>query len=748
MRVFLSHPCLPAEGKGVLFAFVRVSHSAASLLIACALCVGSTAQVIAEQIPGTVINGRTGSPLPGVMISTDGHRLAETGPNGKFVIASQDSGSIVLRFRKFGFEQLDTTIVLSNTTSPAPLHIDLHETVFSANPIVTTATRSSRPVDAISATVDVVQASDIRARASVDVGELLSGLPGVVSNSYGALGDVRTISLRGSTASQVLILLDGERLNSAQSGEVDLSVLPMLGIQRVEVLRGGASAQYGADAMGGAVNIVTSELQNEGVRVSMEGLIGSFGTRSASVGGTLGAPWGSLAMTYRDLHSDGTFVYRGTDGSESVRNNADVSSHSASFRSVLLLGEQGAKATLNLGLLNQESGDPGMIGLLSSDARKRNANVLLNASFELPIQFHTPSIQMYVHSLHFQYNDPKAYIPVDNDSRNVALGMQAQDKFMPVSWMLLTGGYAIRVDRFSGNSLSAQYQRTLHSVYFQDELNPLGEKNGGSAFLSLVPAVRWDSYQDFGDQVSPKMGLVVSAGDPLEFSIKSNVGRSFRAPTFNDLYWPRDNFSVGNPALTPERSIDVDAGLHVSYLSNPGIHAGITWFSNAVRDLILWQPGYGGIWSPHNVGKAAIWGLELETGAGPLFDIFSFTWSYTWLNARDESGLPNEDGLQLPYRPEHLHKAIVQANTGLFHASAEFLYMSRRYASAANTVYLLPFHTIDLSAGLDVNLDSGTLSLLLTFRNIENTQYQMIEGYPVPGREARLTAGYTMSLTP
>jgi outer membrane cobalamin receptor len=333
-------------------------------------------------------------------------------------------------------------------------------------------------------------------------------------------------------------------------------------------------------------------------------------------------------------------------------------------------------------------------------------------------------------------------VPLATDSRNTALGAEGRYGWTALPWLSVAAGYALRVDRLTGNALGEAHRRASHGLYAQASVEPLAGSREEGFSLLVQPAVRWDAFSDFGAAASPKLGLVVAAGRDPRLTLKANAGRSFRAPTFNDLYWPRDYFTAGNPALEPERATDLDAGLHLRSSWGPGLQAGFTWFQTDIRDLILWQPGAEGLWQPANVGRAFTRGLETEAWAGPVAGAVRLGWTYTFLRALNRSGVPEEEGRQLPYRPAHLHRFIVRLEAGDFHGEADYMIMSRRYTTTANTGLLAGFTTMDLSLGYRLSAGPSSVELLLLLRNLGDTRYMMADGYPLPGREARLTLGF------
>src|SRR5271157_2619698 len=135
--------------------------------------------------------------------------------------------------------------------------------------VVVTATRVDSSVLDSPSSISVISAQQVADSGATDVAQVINGQPGVVVNDYGQTGALKTVSLRGSTSSQVLVLLDGIRLNSSVNGEVDLSSIPMEIIDRIEIVRGGESSLYGSSAIGGVINIITKKAEKPSVSLSL-----------------------------------------------------------------------------------------------------------------------------------------------------------------------------------------------------------------------------------------------------------------------------------------------------------------------------------------------------------------------------------------------------------------------------------------------------------------------------------------------
>ena len=696
---------------------------------------------------GTVSQAGTGTPIAGVVIRIiPGGRAALSGQHGDFVISIPDSIPSMVEFRRVGYAPRDIPIAPSDSAE-VPLRVLLEESPYSVDPVVTTATREAVAVDDVPFSIDVVSASELRVRNANDLGEALESVPGVSLQSYGGLGDIQTLSIRGSTANQVLILLDGQRMNTAQSGEIDLSTLPLESVRSIEVVRGGASAQYGADAMGGVVNIITGGITpSSGSGLTAGTGVGSFGTRSAHIGGSFDAGGVASSIGYRYVRSDNNFSFIGQTGTEVQRQNADITAHALTGRFEYRLSEDGGRVLFNGEYLHQESGDPGSLTFPLSRARKLTRNIIGNLTFEQPFGSHLASLHTYLQVLRFGYTDPDSYIPTATDNTNRAAGFELNDNLVLSKIITFTGGYSFRSDSYTGNSLSGEPSRVTHGLFVQSDIRPLGVEEASLYDLSIYPAVRWDHSSDFGGSVSPKLGITASMGSPVRFTVKANAGRSFRAPTFNDLYWPFDGFTTGNPSLTPERSTDLDAGVVIAVRSDAEIHAGLTYYANNVRDLILWQANQSGLWMPSNIGRAVIHGIESEISCSPIPGVARLTWALTTVSAVNKTDDPAVNGKVLPYQPSSTNKFSARIHQGPITCIVDLLALSRRYTNTTNTTSLPPAHTIDVSLGYTFSVGGGSFDLMGSLRNMENVRYQLVQDYPLPGRELRLTLDYTAGM--
>jgi outer membrane receptor protein involved in Fe transport len=258
--------------------------------------------------------------------------------------------------------------------------------------------------------------------------------------------------------------------------------------------------------------------------------------------------------------------------------------------------------------------------------------------------------------------------------------------------------------------------------------------------LNIFPSLRYDSFSDVEGDLSPRIGVNLGLVQVPEIRIRSSYGKSFRAPTFNDLYW----IAGGNPDLKPERSLSLDAGILASVEWNGVWTLDGSYFNINTKDRIIWAPTSGTYWSPKNISEVRSSGFELE-GTWRGFDgLLTLAANATWTDARktsqDYEGDPSQDK-QLIYVPAQTFNVSATVQTGGVRFYVENLWVSYRYTTETNDKFL-PSYSVT-SAALAYRLPVGLFRLLLKAEatNIFDTQYQVLALYPMPTREFRLTAG-------
>ena len=474
------------------------------------------------------------------------------------------------------------------------------------------------------------------------ISELLSLSPGVVVRDFGGYGQLKTLSIRGSSNDQVVILMDGVRLNSPIGGGVDLSTIPIDFIDTLEIVRGGASALAGSDAIGGVVNIVTKKTDKEFTSVSAT--YGSFQTFKANISradniGNLG-----YFLSFTHAQSEGDFDFETINGFEQERINNEYRSESFFGKLVYELNDW------ELIFLNDfyydDKGVPGLGEFQEpnsnqTDIRNLTALKIIKDEFLIPtLNFETIIFNRF-DRLEFENPDPTLGIPIDTLSDSYSFGITSRLEWLAPREQIITFATELRAEILKDDDFNNP-ERINWSLFLGDEISFLYN------FITLQPVIRFDLFKTYADnnetdaELSPKLGFIFS---PLRFiTLKSNIGRSFRVPNFGELFFPEQGFIGGNPDLEPETSIDFDIGL---VLSHPRFSFEINYFRNDIDDLILFVFVSAQRIEPRNVGDVKQQGIETSLLLRPTDFIELYT-AYTYLD-----GKLDDTGAQLPGRPKN-----------------------------------------------------------------------------------------------
>jgi outer membrane cobalamin receptor len=703
------------------------------------------------RISGEIFDADTGTPLIGANIVVVGTNYgAASDLRGRFVLSDLPPGRYRLQARMLGYRP-DEVDVEVKVDVPVELRIGLEPQPIPMPEVVVSAERVSLPHP--SAAVTVITRDQIEQRQAKSVAEVLEDVAGVQILATGGLGRSARLSIRGSASNQVLVLLDGQRLNTAQSGSVDLTTIPINWVEKIEVIKGGSAAVYGGEAIGGVVNIITRKAARYGTdRFLVSATVGEFGTRALtpSLRTRLG-PVG-LQLSYRRLDAEGDFPYRtyldppkNSIQVRRVRDNAWTSSNNA-FVKLAWKGRPGYTAEIAGQYYDARMGIPGPENQLTLNASQSDRRVLLSAKLGWAIAGGIRAkILAYRHDFLQEYEAPPpgTYL-FRNRHRNRATGVDVRLDSR-IGSTRVTVGYAFRKDLLKSVDLIrptrslGRRQRTTHSAYAQAEIPVVPPGAPAGLTLRLVPAYRVDRPSDNPTAYSPKLGLVLSHGGGWSATLKGNIGKSYRAPTLNSLFWVPDAFALGNPHLRPERATNYDAGAVVRLPLAGMIEAEVTWFGSDVKDIIVWRRQFDGRFRPFNVARAKIRGredhLSWRLGHGWLVAEVN----HTLLDAINRSGERVTDGKQLVFRPRHTTSVSLSTRIGSFSAEVRRRWVSKRYIREANTKFLDPYAITDVRASASLRIAGWNVKLGARINNLTDADYRLIEGYPMPGREWRVT---------
>lgn len=600
---------------------------------------------------------------------------------------------------KFSFLPLSAALALVS-----PAHADDAELA----PVVVTATRLPEIATSLP-TASVITHEDIATRQASSLSEILQQEAGINIPASGGPLTSSGVFLRGAASKQVLILVDGVRVNDANQGGFDISLLRPDDIERIEIVRGPYSSQYGSDAIGGVIQIFTRK--SEKAEVSMRA--GHFGTQEYNAGASIGDHKNGLSVRVGYLDTDGfsasntrnAFGYNPDrdgglartaqlSGQTRLTDKLDASVHS-SWKDSLV--------EFDNGLSDQQ------LGTAAVDLKHRTTE---NWTQHLQLGWMLNNLDTDGR------RDPFAYYSNFFTARDTASWLH--DLQWAANWHLAAG-----ID-FSDEQAKSR-DLMAGSTLFDKRLQNTGiflTQYGEAGIFSGSASLREDDHDTFGHHTTG--GVTLAAQIMPSTKIYGAYGSAFRAPSANDLYYPGFfGMFAGNPDLQPETSRQGEVG--AEYRTGAQ-RIRLSAYRNQVRNLIAADSNFP--FTLANVNRARLQGLELDAG-GALAG-----WNYH-VNA---SSLSAEDaaGNDLVRRPQG------SFNARLGYACADNIRVGtevRSRSSSKDSGQTLGGYTVfNLYGGWDV---TPAVNLGARLDNIGDKKYQDVLGYNTVPRSGYLTATYT-----
>ncbi|TDI98587.1 MAG: TonB-dependent receptor [Deltaproteobacteria bacterium] len=547
-------------------------------------------------------------------------------------------------------------------------------------------------VEAPSAFVTVIEAREYDDRFE-SVEDVLHHAAGMRVRRFGGLGAHSTASIRGAKSEQVLVLMDGVRLNSTLRGGVDLSSLSLRTIERIEVIRGGGAARYGSDAMGGVISITSRAPAQEGA-VDVSATTGSYETLGADLLLSLNGERVRSSLAYSRLRSQNDFDFDLIEGDGGIQDlaqnerhtrlNADFVRETGLLSSYLDTGPT-SEASAILRFSRKDNGQPGgTLGVPRRDVTDEQLSCVdgeeqfRRAVFSLgwsdralgPGAFKASVYHRYEYSELHDDGQRCGFFPARlfpdrtrSQSTDTQTGIELNYIGEPVrlgrAWLVNRAVSSVRIERVRTDDVDSK-RRWVGNLFTQSEVRLFGGR------LRLLPAlgleladtssgqVRSAQFKGFeevdvddGSEWLPQIGAILRLAPGLR--LKTNYLRAYRRPTFAELFHPDYGFIRGNPELEPEQSWNFDVGLE---FSNHGwgplaqLRLEGVFFHRDIEQAIEWVQ-FNNSFVPRNTGQAEARGYELR-GSLTLWNRLELGGNYTYLDTEIKS-----TGNPLPHSPRN-----------------------------------------------------------------------------------------------
>ena len=612
------------------------------------------------------------------------------------------------------------------------------------------------------------------------VADALRYFSGIQLKDYGGVGGIKTVNIRSMGTHHLGISYDGIQLGNAQNGQIDLGQFSLDNVEEITLYNGQKSAifQPASDfGHAGAIYIRTKEpefmrSQESGAR-SQENTHLKFKTQygssdmfrfstlweqrlsetiSSSVSAGFLTASGKYKFRYERRYPNGETAWDTT----AVRQNGDIHAEriEANLFGRLYQGSWQVKGYL----YNSARGIPGAIvnNVWRRGERQQDLNTFVQAAYDKNIGdgFSTRWLAKYAYYNTHYVNKDTTQLPVDNRYKQQEIYLSTANvlELLPnwsaslsydFKWNKLNAdtynfAFPTRISNLVSLATAVDYkhlkaQGSILATFINDRTHRRGEFAGmdtNNSLTKLTPA--------FFVNIYPFKGTF--------FSLRAYVKKSFRMPTFNDLYYT----DHGNANLVPESALQYDAGFALNKHFEHGIvrHAEMHFdaYYNTVHDKIVAYPkGQQFRWTMLNLGKVHIKGIDVEAEADCSVGCgvtATFRAQYTYQDARDVTD-PDDSFYehQIPYIPWHSGSAILGLNYKSWDLNYSFIYAGERYDEQENILYnhMEPWYTSDLSLRYQFKIHSSKFIVQADINNVLDQDYEVIVNYPMPGRNYALT---------
>jgi vitamin B12 transporter len=617
------------------------------------------------------------------------------------------------------------------TTTAAKPHRKLPKMVF-----VVTATRMEQPLDTVGTTVSVVESHQIQEQQIHAAGDVLRQVPGVVVEQSGSAGTQTDVSIRGSTSAQTLILMDGVDVDSGATGGFDMADVTSDDLDRIEVVRGAGGALYGSSAIGGVVNLITREGSGP-LKLSYDGEGGNRATQRQSLvfDGAEGRLAYSGALSYFS-----TTAFRPRNASfDNLSGVARVDYHLSPDTKFTGFARY---IRSNVSLVNFSN----FLTPVDPNAHQRNEFMLYNGvvthqfSDRLDGRLSAFFVRndLRINDTPFPAN-PTAQrdrVPDETRGTNMELHYKWGEGIRSLAGFDFKDRWVRSADLFETVDPPAQFFTSFHAR--RQEYAGYLEQEGRlfNGMMLLTGGVRVDGNSEFGIEVSPSWAVAI----PLErwgLTLRGSYSEGFRAPSFNELFFP----DFGNPKLNPEISSEYDGGITKTFGETASFTA--TYFSRRVHSLIVAEPctTFPGCVEAANAGRVDTQGVELVP-AVQLMRGLAFSGNLTVIDETHVSSSPEIRPLRVPKYAAfalltYAHKSLWKMDDAVS-ANLAYYFVGDRDDIDQTTATIqnnAAYNRFDLTMAYDAGIRYGRIrgeEVYVRVQNLLDRHYNEVIGFPSP----------------
>ena len=602
--------------------------------------------------------------------------------------------------------------------------------------------------------------------SSHSVADALRYFSGLQLKDYGGVGGIKTVNIRSLGTNHLGISYDGIELGNAQNGQIDLGQFSLDNVEEITLFNGQKSAllQPASDfGHAGSVYIRTRAprfREGKNYNLQLKAKYGSsdlfrFSTLweqrlsrrvSSSLSAEVLTSSGKYKFRYRRKKQDGTVAYDTT----AIRQNGDIWSVRAEGNLHGMVDEGFWK--FKIYTYHSERGIPGAIvnNVWRRGERQWDHNTFLQGRFQKSFgeRFTTQAVAKYAYYNTRYVNRDTTLLMVDNTYKQQELYFSTSNVYQILPEWSASLSYDFRWNKLDADMRQFVYpERYSNYLSLATAVNLNWLKAQGSILMTTVKDhIQRGLSQPSKVAYTPAFFLNVYPFASRELSLRLYAKKSFRMPTFNDLYYT----DMGNALLSPETALQYNAGLSYDHEWNSGLvrffHIQADAYYNSVHDKIVAYPkGQQFRWTMLNLGKVHIKGVDVETELTlvPVRGLLvTGRLQYTYQQARDVTN-PQDAYYehQIPYIPWHSGSAILNIQYYGWDLNYSFIYAGERYNQQENIKYnyMQPWYTSDLSLAYQWPMMKTRWRLMLEVNNLFSQDYDVILNYPMPKRNYGIT---------
>lgn len=569
----------------------------------------------------------------------------------------------------------------------------------------------------------------------LNITDLLDQVAGISVTKQGGAGQISSVFMRGTNSGHTLILVDGIRIGSATLGTTNFAAISIAQIERIEIVKGPRAALWGSDAIGGVIQIFTKKLNSGEGNISLG--FGSHGLLKTDASLGLGNEKHSLTLTVSGEQSSGFNAYQTTESLFDI-NEPDKDGYDR--QSFSLVGQSIINDNFSLSLTSRlEQGNAefdasypdspcwddatkACPSFFANEQDHDNYSIKVSGQYQKDIMLSELSISTNqdqgksfgngidkadadkIKTKRDQFSFINHF--TFNEKTSVALGLDWYTEHVSTNtdkdpWT--EGFQSWEVDKRDVSAIFLQVNHQIGALMFEG-------------------AIRRDDIDKLGEEVSYNASLGYQFSPTLLMSV--NHGTGFKAPTFNDLYWP----GSGNANLKPEDSTSNE------FLIRGQFELGqfeLSFFDSEIENLIAWAPNELGVWQPSNVNQADIQGIELSVSAD--WRGFNNQLAFTYLKTEDKS-----TGEPLLRRPELSANYTLGYHWEKFNFNTTLSY--RDESKDASPEPLSDYWLLDISLTYQA---SESILIVTKINNIFDKRYENVANYIADGSNYQITASYS-----